>query len=213
MLARDAGGRPVPVRAELVARLEAELARRLRELPEARRDGFVSSELDVAHAALSAVRDRGLARGPVFCDWGSGLGAVCALAAALSFEAYGIEIQAVLVAGARELVGALGLSAAFAHGSFLQPGDEGLVAGSGHLRVEVSGDPYGALGITAAGCDVVFAFPWPGEEALYDRMFSRHATPGALLLTFHDCAQVLVQRRTDDPHALQPLGWLGGRGV
>jgi hypothetical protein len=199
--------------AALVARLDAEVQRRLADLPEAQRGGFVSSELSVVHAALRSVLDRDLARGRVFCEWGSGLGAVCAVAASLDFAAHGIEIEASLVDGARELVAGLGLDAAFAHGSFLGPGDADLIAGSGHIRTDATADAYGALGLTPAACDVVFAYPWPGEEELYDRLFARHATRGALLLTHHECSRLLVQRRTGDAGELQSLGWVGAPGA
>jgi hypothetical protein len=199
--------------AGLVARLDAGMARRLGALPEARGLGFVSSDLDVVHAALQSVLDLGLARGPIFCDWGSGLGAVCALAASLEFEAHGIEIQAGLVSASRELVAELGLHARFAHGSFVSRADEDLIVDGEHVRHALTADAYQALGLTPGTCDVVFAYPWPGEEDMVDRLFLRHATPGALLLTFHECSRVLAQHRTDDAEELRPLGWLGGPGA
>jgi hypothetical protein len=201
--------------AELCARLDAEMRRRLDGLPLARRRGFVSSDLAAVHAALVSVIAQDLARGPVFCDWGSGLGAVCALAASLDFEAHGIEIQAGLVHAARELVAGLGLAATFAHGSFLLPGDEDLLGDYEHVEhvpPDATRDAYRELGITRAGCDVVFAYPWPGEEQRVDRLFGRDATPGALLITYHESSRVLVQRRADDPEELQVLLWTGGAG-
>lgn len=193
---------------DLLERLDEQQRQRLELLPGAHRGGFVSSELLPVHAVLVSVLERDLCRGSVFCEWGSGLGAVCALASSLSFEAYGIEIQSELVEGARELVAELGLEAAFAHGSFLQPGDEELVLDCEHTRLECSVDAYRELGITPAECDVVFAYPWPGEEQMHDLVFARHATPGALLLTHHEGSRVLIQQRTDDPDELLPLGWV-----
>jgi hypothetical protein len=184
------------------------MRRRLDALPEALERGFISSELPVVQAALRSVLEQGMPRGRVFCEWGSGMGAVCALAASLSFEAHGIEIQDGLVAAARELTTDLGLEATFAQGSFLLPGDEDLVVNCEHTRCEVTADVYGELGITPEACDVVFTYPWHGEEEMYDRLFLRRATPGALLLTYHDCSRVLVQRRTDDAEELQSLGWM-----
>jgi hypothetical protein len=193
----------------LIERIEMELREALQALPGNSRGGFVSSELRVVHAALQSVLDQDLARGPVFCEWGSGLGAVCALAAALSYEAYGIEIQAELVQGARDLVEAVGQEAHFALGSFLLPGDESLVVDCGHTSPETSLEAHRELDLSPGACDVVFAYPWPGEEQMHDMVFARRATPGALLLTFHDVSRVLVQRRTEDPDELQVLGWMG----
>jgi hypothetical protein len=55
---------------------------------------------------------------------------------------------------------------------------------------------------------VVFAYPWPGEESMVDGAFARHASPGALLLTFHDFDRVLVQKKRNDQQGLRTLGWL-----
>ncbi|MHC5210453.1 MAG: methyltransferase domain-containing protein [Planctomycetota bacterium] len=200
------GGDATP--ADLVARIEQAMLLRLGDIPDARGRGFVSSELLAVHAALRSVLDRDLARGPVFCDWGSGLGAVCALAASLAFRAYGIEIQADFVAASRALVADLGLEASFALGTFVRPGDEDLIAGEDHVSLTTAPDAYRALGLLPEQIDVVFAYPWPGEEELVDRLFGRHAPPGSLLLTYHECSRVLVQRRNDDAEELQSLGWM-----
>jgi hypothetical protein len=98
-------------------------------------------------------------------------------------------------------------AASFAQGTFLRPGDEDLIVGCEHIRPDATEDAYAALGLLPAACDVVFAYPWPGEEDVYDRLFARHATPGALLLTYHECSRLLVQRRNDDAEELQSLGW------
>lgn len=160
--------------------------------------------------ALEHVLDEHLARGRVFCEWGSGLGAVTTLASLLSFDAHGIEIEGDLVDAARRLALDVDAGATFAHGTFLQPGDETLAEGS-HLAHGEGGpraDAYRALGVRPAECDVVFHYPWPGEEALTDALFVRHTTPGALLLTFHDFARVLAQRHVEDASELQPVGWI-----
>jgi len=192
----------------IVARLEAEVRRRQRR-SRAQRHGFVSSELSAVHASLQAVRDRGLARGPRFCEWGSGLGAVCGVAASLAYRAHGIEIREDFVIESRDLVSRLGLEATFAHGSFLLPGDEDLVVGCPHTAFQVSDDPYRALGLTPREYDVVYAYPWPGEERMHDGLFARHASPGTLLLTYHGPSGVLVQRLDAVGEELETVSWLG----
>jgi hypothetical protein len=47
----------------------------------------------------------------------------------------------------------------------------------------------------------------PGE-AFVDGVFVRHASLGALLLTFHDLDHVLVQRKLAHNEELLPLGWM-----
>ncbi len=194
---------------DLVTRLGVESRRRLDLIAGSDRAGFVDSELSSVQSALEAVLEHDLARGPVLCEWGSGLGAVCAVAASLSFKAYGIEIHIELVEAAREMLAAEGLDATFAHGTFVLPGDEHLLAACDQTCNDASVEAYRELDLSPGECDVVFAYPWPDESDAYDRLFTRHATPGALLLTYHEFAGVLVQRRNADGEALQSLGWFG----
>ncbi len=56
--------------------------------------------------------------------------------------------------------------------------------------------------------DGLFAGPWIGEESIVDGVFERHASPGALLLTFHDHDRVLVQQKRNGQQGLRILGWL-----
>ena len=193
----------------LVVRLEEELRVVMGRLAGVDTAGFVPSELDVVHRALRAVLDKDLHRGNVFCEWGSGAGAVCALAASMGLEVHGIEIHGELVQAARVLLEDLGLEATFVEGSFLQPGDDEFMKGGEATVGETSTAAYDELELSLGACDIVFSYPWPGEEFLHDAIFSRHATPGALLLTHGEHAGVLVQRRLADGEELQSLGWLG----
>ena len=204
---QDSADRPED--AAFLDRLHAALREQVDALPDGRRSGFVSSDLAVVDRALAQVIHRDLPRGPVFCEWGSGLGAVCALAARRGLEAHGLEIQAELVEGGRHLLETLGLEANLAHGSFLRPGDDDLVADCPYTVPDTAGDGWAELGLDPAAADLVFAFPWPGEEAFHDELFRRHTTPGALLLTFHEHSRVLVQRHEPDADELLPLGWFG----
>ena len=42
---------------------------------------------------------------------------------------------------------------------------------------------YDELGLELVDFDLVYAFPWPGEEDWLRELVKRHARPGALLLT------------------------------
>lgn len=193
---------------ELLSTLAREVPLRLASVPAAERPGFVESDLASVGLALSRILERGLAEGPVFCEWGSGLGGVCAVAASLGYEAHGIEIEPGLVKASRELLDDLGLDVTIAEGSFLRADDAALV-GCEQTRDVTGEDAYLELGLTPADCNVIFAFPWPGEELGFDRIFARHAAKGALFVTYHDQDRVLVQRLGDDPEELESLGWLG----
>jgi hypothetical protein len=183
-------------------------ATRLAELSRNPTPGHVASDLTTVLGALEQIVEQDLARGPLFCEWGSGLGAVTVLACLLHFEAFGIEIDASLVEASRQLAADMDVDATFANGSFLLPGDEELVAGSKFIVTDAGSAAYRELGLTPQGCDVVFAYPWPGDEEALDAVFLRHSTPGALLLTYHDATRLLVQRHVEGEDELQPLGWM-----
>ena len=55
---------------------------------------FVSSDPTQVYAAIRHVRERGLAPGNLFLEWGSGFGLATCIAALLGYEASGIELRA-----------------------------------------------------------------------------------------------------------------------
>jgi hypothetical protein len=192
-----------------LALLVEEVRKRTSLLTGGDRDAFVGSELLTVNRALSRIQAEGLARGPVFCEWGSGLGGVCGVAALNGFTPLGIEIQREFVDSARELAKNLNLAMVFAEGTFLFPGDEDLVSTATlHMVQTFDSRAWDEMDLAPADCDVVFAYPWPGEEDIVDGAFARHASPDALLLTFHDFDRVLVQRKLDDQRDLKTLGWM-----
>ncbi len=168
--------------------------------------GFVSSDLTTVYSALQTVVNECLAPGPVFCDWGSGYGAVTALASLLGFEAYGIEIQADLVSAAEELAEDFGLDVRYAHGTFVPPGNELLTAGAEFSwwdTDEPSG--YEVLDLDPEHFDVFYAYPWPGEESLIDALFAQCASVGALLITYHGVAGMRLQRKIGASSSVEGL--------
>jgi hypothetical protein len=170
---------------------------------------FVGSELPAVDRVLARILAEGLARGPVFCEWGSGLGGVCGVAALNGLTPHGIEIQGELVDAARSLAAELDLPIIFAEGTFLLPGDEDLTsAATAHTRRAFDGCAWDEMNLAPGDCDLVFAYPWPSEEAFLDRVFARHASPDALLVTFHDFDRLLVQRKLPQSEKLLPLGWM-----
>jgi hypothetical protein len=192
-----------------LANLVDAVNQRLLVLTDGEHPAYVGSELPAVDRALSRIQNEGLARGPVFCEWGSGLGGVCGVAAINGFTPYGIEIQRELVASARLLASDLNYAMVFAEGTFLLPGDEELAAGAdSHTRLEFNARAWDELELTPEDCDVVFAYPWPNEEAFVDNIFRRHASADALLLTFHDLGRMLVQRKVSHDTQLQTLGWM-----
>jgi protein-L-isoaspartate O-methyltransferase len=169
--------------------------------------GFVPSDFATVYRALRAIADTNLTTGRRLCEWGSGFGIVAMLAEMVGFQACGIEIDRALVDEADALAGGFELAAEFVHGSFIPRGSEACAeeayadndAGVVWLVTETDG-AYDELGLDPDDFDIIFAYPWPGEENVIDRLFDRCAADGALLLTYGQCNSVRLQRKRSGRH-------------
>lgn len=155
--------------------------------------GFVPSNFVTVYRGLQAITKANLASGPSLCEWGSGFGVVSSLAAMLEFNVCGIEIDGGLVDVSRRLADDFALPVEFVHGSFIPPGaeayaEEACAANDGKYfwLVTDADDAYGELGLDPDDFDVVFSYPWPGEECLITTLFEKYAAEEALLLLY-DC--------------------------
>ena len=141
---------------------------------------FVAADYEVVLKALSAHRGPGLR----FLEWGSASGVITIMADLLGFEAYGIELDSSLVGTARALAEKFGSGARFAAGSFLptgyrwQPSDGD--GRTGTVGTGMSG--YLQLGRSLDDFDVVFGYPWGGEEAMMLDLMASYGRADALLL-------------------------------
>jgi hypothetical protein len=54
---------------------------------------------------------------------------------------------------------------------------------------------YEDLGLEPDDFDLIFAYPWPGEEQVIFDLFADCAATGALLLTYHGLEGVRLQRK------------------
>lgn len=161
--------------------------------------GFVPSDFVEVYRTLDAVAQKGLAPGDLFCEWGSGFGVVAMLAALLDFQAYGIEIEASLVDGARGLADDFAIPVEFVQGSFVPDGAEPKLAEIYEsdvtwLRCDVE-EAYPELGLNIHDFDVVYAFPWPGEEDVVAEIFDCFSSAGSLLLTYTQLDGVRIRRK------------------
>jgi hypothetical protein len=146
--------------------------------------GFVASDFARIYAGLRQLESANLARGRWFCEWGSGFGVVCCLAAMLGFESWGIEIDADLVEASRQLADDFGLPIEFSLGSFIpSAGDSSRT------------DGYEGIGMNIDDFDLIFVYPWPDEEIPTAALFHRHARRGALLLSYHGGDDVRLRRK------------------
>jgi hypothetical protein len=141
---------------------------------------FVAANYDVVATTLWHHRNRGLR----FLEWGSATGVITIMADLLGYEACGIELDDSLVTTARRLAHQFDSAAVFVAGSFLpqgyrwRPGD-----GDGRTGTLGSGaSGYLRLGRPLDEFDVVFAYPWDGEEPMMRDLMSRYGRPDAVLL-------------------------------
>jgi hypothetical protein len=158
---------------------------------------FVPSDFGLVYHALAGIKSGNLATGRRFLEWGSGTGAVTCLATRLGFDAAGIEIEPKLVSLADELAKKHHLATEFACGSFVPAGSERRLDLAGDVTWLSSGgrDGYEQLQLDPDDFDVVFAYPWPGEEQVIFDLFADHAAVGALLLTYHGQEGLRLQRK------------------
>jgi hypothetical protein len=159
---------------------------------------FVPSDFALVYRALAAIQASHLATGRRFAEWGSGIGVIACLATQLGFDAVGIEVERPLVDIARTLAATHDLDTQFIHGTFVPPGAELQYASNNDLVwLTTSGSSaYEELDCEPDDFDIIFAYPWPGEEQIIFDLFTDHAATGALLLTYHGLEGVRLQRKT-----------------
>ncbi len=170
-----------------------------------RTSGFVPSDFKTVYLALQAIIDENLASGNLMCEWGSGFGVVASLASMLEFTACGIEVDQALVEASRRLADDFDLPVEFALGSFIPSGAEFLAeeayvdnnAAYSWLITDAE-DGYDELQCSLEDFDVVFAYPWPGEDYLISSLFEKYAAEGALLLTYDYPETVRLRRKVNE---------------
>jgi SAM-dependent methyltransferase len=158
---------------------------------------FVPSDFEQVYYALAWIDASQLAAGHRFLEWGSGIGVVACLAAELGFDAIGIEIEPPLVEIAESFAADHAIDVEFACGSYVPSGAEPLVDTAGEVTwLRTDGpDSYADLDLEPADFDLIYAYPWPGEEQVIFDLFESCAAVGSLLLTFHSQDGLRLQRK------------------
>jgi hypothetical protein len=123
-----------------------------------------------------------------FLEWGSATGVVVIMADMLGFEAYGIELDAGLVSIARGLAERYESRARFVAGSFLPTGYRWRPkTGDGRLGTIGQGtSAYAELGHALDDFDLVYAYPWSGEEPMMLDLMRAYGSSRARLLLHGD---------------------------
>jgi predicted RNA methylase len=143
---------------------------------------FIPADQRDAFVALRDLRNRAHS----FLELGSGTGVITIMADLLGFDACGIEIDAELVTTSRDLCESYESHATFVEGSFVpvEYRDEISLLDADFLTVTEGADAYEELGRDIADFDVVYAYPWPGEEDWMEELVRRQAGTHTSLLTY-----------------------------
>ena len=143
---------------------------------------FVPADYEIARNLLSSLRIPGRR----FLEWGSATGVITIMADMMGFDACGIEIDASLVATAHEVASRHRSAARFAVGSFLPAGYRFRTRdGDGRTgTIEDGPSGYLELGLALEDFDVVFGYPWGGEEGVMLDVMQQYGRSDALLLLY-----------------------------
>jgi hypothetical protein len=143
---------------------------------------FIPADQRVVYERLRELR----AGAHSFLELGAGMGVITILADLLGFDAFGIEIEPELVEESRSLAARFDSGATFAEGSFV-PADYrdeiALLDAEFHSPAE-GADAYAELGMEIADFDLVYVYPWPGEEEWARELVRRNAGANTMLLTY-----------------------------
>jgi hypothetical protein len=151
---------------------------------------FVPADYGRVLQALLTFRAPGLR----FLEWGSATGVITIMADLLGFEAYGIELDPALVGIARGLAERYESRARFAVGSFLPAGYEwrSRTGDSRQGTIGHGASAYPELGHPLEDFDVVYAYPWSGEEPLMHDLMRCYGRSGVQLLLHGDSGGVKI---------------------
>lgn len=140
----------------------------------------MAADYDAVQAALVSLRKPGRR----FLEWGSATGVITIMADLLGFDSCGIELDASLVDVGRGLASRWRSDARFAAGSFIPMGWEWRPSdGNGrHGTIGQGPSGYLKLGHALDDFDVVYAFPWMGEEPMMLDLMRCHGREDAHLL-------------------------------
>lgn len=135
--------------------------------------------------AIDVLRDQRQSAS-TFLELGSATGVITIIADLLGFDAHGIEIEPALVETAERLAEEMDSSATFVEGSFvpLDYRDSVDLLGSDYMTPTEGADAYADMGLEIADFDLVYAYPWPGEEDWLIEMVRQHGGPRTRLMIY-----------------------------
>ncbi len=143
---------------------------------------FVPADYNEVEKLIAPVAREGLR----FLEWGSGSGVITMMADLLGCDAWGIELDPRLVEVARALARKHDSDAQFVAASFLPAGYQYVDPDGGHRTGTLGDGPSGyiEMGRALDDFDVVFGYPWHGEEPVMRDVFRKYGNPDATLIIF-----------------------------
>jgi hypothetical protein len=155
-------------------------------------EGYVGSDFSEAWRVLKSLQGRA----STFLEWGSGLGVVAIMAARMGFEASGIEIKPELVDLAQTLAQKYDADATFVCGSFVpEEFEPDASIGDEFFRTDSdSASGYEQLDRQLSDFDVVYAYPWPDEQGLFDSIMRRCGGRRAVLVRYDNREGISIRR-------------------
>ena len=166
---------------------------------------YLPSNPEKVFAAIATLKESGLLRGDVFCEWGSGFGIATCMASLIGFEAYGIEIEDGLVKLSTELARDLSIPAEYLCTSYLPEGYEECegIGGKDLLPPQATTSGGATIDITPlydgldpGEVDLFFVYPWPGQEEFMMDLFDEVASEDAILLIYQADGETTVHRQS-----------------
>ena len=145
-------------------------------------DSYVSADYLAVYNQLKLLKPRVES----FLEWGAGLGVVAIMADLMGFQSFGIEAESMLVDYSIELADEFESSAQLVCGSFIPDGFQwNPAAGDESVKTFIDvADGYGQLDLELDDFDLVYAYPWPTEHALYHNVLKQFGRPGVMLLSY-----------------------------
>lgn len=147
---------------------------------------FIQADLRLAREALIEARDAAGGLGLRFVELGSGVGSIAILADLLGFESYGIEVDRELFETSLALAEEFDAKVELVEGSFV-PLEfmDSVEHFDDEFPTPIDGaDAFAELGLQLEDFDLIYLYPWPGEEEWYQELLERYAGAHARQLVY-----------------------------
>ena len=156
---------------------------------------YVSADFEAVLDALIELRQQA----HTCLEWGSGMGVAAIMASRLGFESYGIEVNPRLVELSREFADEYEVDVEFAQGNFIPDEYEWTPDKGDFGERMLFSDPaaYDQLDMELRDFDIVYAYPWPEEHALYRSIVCECGSNHSVLLTYDIYEGIQVTRFND----------------